>query len=209
MIILLNGMPGVGKLTIARALRDRHCFDSRIIDNHLAIDAAASVFPYRGKEQRALRDMIRRTLFAGVEQESSKDVVFVFTECLSKDLEDDRKVLLEIMQTAVARQVHLAILNLVCQDAEHKKRLTSPDRQKHARGKLQSVDVLEQLLQYKLIDKETVNDLKQLQQLRLSVTVDELDVTGIPAERVAELISAFTHQETKYEDLPASTAAQL
>jgi hypothetical protein len=61
-LVLLNGFPGVGKLTIARSLQSsltNQNVGTRLVDDHLIIDPAETVHPDREHQHRAFRDKHR------------------------------------------------------------------------------------------------------------------------------------------------------
>jgi hypothetical protein len=64
-VLLLNGFPGVGKLTIAslfEAKLDHSSTPFRLIDNHLLIDPVVAIEPVRNKGHYALRKKFRNTV---------------------------------------------------------------------------------------------------------------------------------------------------
>ncbi|ORX39084.1 hypothetical protein BD324DRAFT_310050 [Kockovaella imperatae] len=81
--ILLNGFPGVGKLTIAKELAAL-LPDARVFSNHLLIDTAAALYNRDEAFYRPLRKELRRTILdslaSGLKGTSSNRII-IFTEC--------------------------------------------------------------------------------------------------------------------------------
>jgi chloramphenicol 3-O-phosphotransferase len=88
-LVILNGFPGVGKLTIARALQSRLTnAETRLIDNHLIIDPAEAVHPGRGLQHKRLRDKLRRVIFDELKTVPEQDTVLIMTCSLGANVED-------------------------------------------------------------------------------------------------------------------------
>lgn len=88
-MILLNGFPGVGKLTIARCLQSALVnVRSRLIDNHLMIDPAEAIYPGRGAPYRVFRDRMRQAIFDDLKALPEDDIVLIMTCSLGANFED-------------------------------------------------------------------------------------------------------------------------
>jgi hypothetical protein len=88
-LVILNGFPGVGKLTIARSLQSRLTnVETRLIDNHLIIDPAEAIHPGRGRQHKAFRNKLRQTIFDEVKTIPERDTVLIMTSSLGANLED-------------------------------------------------------------------------------------------------------------------------
>jgi shikimate kinase len=61
-LIFLHGLPGVGKLTVARELAQ--LTDYKLFHNHLAVDLVESVFEFGDRPFVELREMIWLTMFS-------------------------------------------------------------------------------------------------------------------------------------------------
>lgn len=88
---MLNGFPGVGKLTIARSLQSsltNQNVETRLIDDHLIIDPAEAVHPGRGHQHRAFRDKLRNLAFDEPKTLPEQDIVLIITCSLGANLED-------------------------------------------------------------------------------------------------------------------------
>lgn len=124
-IIHINGHPGTGKLTIARALSDL-LPDARLLDNHTLLDPARALFDRGTAELAALRQQVRDPVFAAAATLSDK-VAIILTDCLDdtplcKDL--FRSV--TMLQNQTKRPLCRFILDI--DEAENVRRITHPDR---------------------------------------------------------------------------------
>jgi hypothetical protein len=66
-LVFLYGPPGVGKLTVARELVALTGF--KLLHNHLTVNLAASLFPYRSEPYTRLLRRVRRAAFAEAARE--------------------------------------------------------------------------------------------------------------------------------------------
>jgi chloramphenicol 3-O-phosphotransferase len=89
-LVILNGFPGVGKLTIARSLQSRltNVVQTRLIDNHLIIDPAESIYPGRGHQHKAFRDKLRQVIFDELKTIPGQKTVLIMTCSLGANVED-------------------------------------------------------------------------------------------------------------------------
>jgi hypothetical protein len=129
-VIILNGYPGVGKLTIARCIsailaeRDRPC---TLVHNHELIDPVAATHPERNEQHYALRKQYRKERFDELASEFQASTILL-TVCLGRS-NADINVGLEHLNIALLRRVRVHWINLICTDLdEHKKRVTSHER---------------------------------------------------------------------------------
>ena len=75
-LIFLHGMPGVGKLTVARELAELTGF--KLFHNHLTVDLVGSVFPFGSRQFIALRESIWLDVFARTASENLAGLIFTF-----------------------------------------------------------------------------------------------------------------------------------
>jgi adenylylsulfate kinase-like enzyme len=137
-VILLDGFPGVSKLSIARSLQTRlEALNRRVllVDCHLMIDPADAVHPGRGDDYRSLKDRFRQVVFADLKTVSGRDKIIILTGCISTWPGDDA-LLEEHLDLARARDVSFVWYNLECQEREHVQRIQSPARIAGAKRKL-------------------------------------------------------------------------
>lgn len=88
-LVLLNGFPGVGKLTIARSLQSSSTnVEARLVDSHLIIDPAEAIHPGCGDQYRASRNRLRNAVFDELKATPGNDTVLIITCSLGVNLED-------------------------------------------------------------------------------------------------------------------------
>ncbi|KAK8007449.1 hypothetical protein PG989_001439 [Apiospora arundinis] len=94
-LIQINGLPGVGKLTTARALQfllhshspsPHQLLSARLVDNHLLIDPADAVLQRTEPGYQALRRALRSVVLDPIaENPATHGHVYIFTDCQSDD----------------------------------------------------------------------------------------------------------------------------
>ena len=73
-IVVLYGLPGVGKLTVARGLARLRGY--RVFHNHLVFDAVEALFPFGSPTFVELRDRLWLELLERAIRENGGDIVF-------------------------------------------------------------------------------------------------------------------------------------
>ncbi|TVY56068.1 hypothetical protein LCER1_G003705 [Lachnellula cervina] len=142
-LILFNGFPGVGKLTIAKnfqAVLEESRIPTRLIDNHVLIDPVEAIEPGRSPAHYALRKAIRKAAFDGLKALEG-GVVILMTTCLAAN-QADIEVFKEYVEIALARGIQLININVSCDEATNKQRLCSEERRevRENGGKMKLVD---------------------------------------------------------------------
>jgi hypothetical protein len=126
-VILINGFPGVGKLTIARALQKKIGANARLIDNHLLIDPVEAIEPGRNFAHYKLRKAFRHVAFEGIRAIEEKEITIIMTQCLAAT-PNDLESFQEHAAIACARGVPFVNINITCDEDTNKARLCSNDR---------------------------------------------------------------------------------
>jgi HEAT repeat protein len=132
-IFYLLGYPGVGKLTVARAI----CADTgaRLFDNHLVNNVVFSLIRKDGKTPlpsgvwHYVRN-IRREAIAAIRELGDPEQSYVLTNFLSDGDEEDADYFAEIEHLAEARGATFVPVTLACSEAENIRRLTDPARER-------------------------------------------------------------------------------
>ncbi|KUJ10147.1 uncharacterized protein LY89DRAFT_270937 [Mollisia scopiformis] len=194
-ILLLNGFPGVGKLTIAKALQIRLRHNNaphRLIDNHLLIDPVVTIEPERNTAHYFLRKSFRRTAFERLKALKEEELVLIFTACLVTSrvptAYDDIEQFGEYVDFAEAKGVPLVMFNIVCDLSANCGRLYSEERRKGAVGgktKLVNIEVLEKIRQEtSLLAREQVMACKK----GVNIVYFEVDTSDLAAGDAAEKV---------------------
>jgi chloramphenicol 3-O-phosphotransferase len=134
-LVVLYGLPAAGKLTVARELAELTGY--RLFHNHLAVDLLLSVFDFGSPAFVELREQIWLSVF---ERAAPLDgLIFTFAPEATV-----RPEFLTRAETVVAQSGgEIIFIELVCPDAELRRRLTNSSRSQH--GKLNSLELFDQL----------------------------------------------------------------
>lgn len=139
MLIHINGMPGVGKLTVGRMLAEK--FGMHLVDNHSLINASyAAGFPH-GSEGY-LRSLLGITKVVYSELASNRDVQhIIMTNCLAYEYAPDPERFSAIEKLASDRKECFIPILLSCSQEENRRRIISPERK--SKQKLMNPDAVE------------------------------------------------------------------
>ncbi len=140
MIIHICGMPGVGKLTIAKHLKD--LMSARLIDNHLLVDLAQSICD-RDQDYIPFLNDITAMSFSKLAARK-KDKCIIFTNALAAELPEDIERLENVRLLAASMDRPFVPVLIVCEHDENNKRLVFLDRS--SKGKLRDTEVLSDIL---------------------------------------------------------------
>jgi hypothetical protein len=130
-LIFLHGLPGVGKLTVARELAEVTPF--KIFHNHLAVDLVESVFEFGSRPFVELREKIWLDVFSQAVAAGLSGLIFTFAYDRTVQagfIESTRR----IIESAGGE---IFFVELRCSLEELEKRIEHPSRQRF--GKLNSV----------------------------------------------------------------------
>lgn len=137
-VVHINGHPGTGKLTIARALQNMMP-GARLLDNHALLDPALALYDRGTPEMQALREVIRTVVFQAAKQ-VDPEVPIILTDAL-----DDSDYAAALFYTHVVgltdttkRPLFRFILDI--DEDENIHRIQSPER--HNRRKLTDPHIL-------------------------------------------------------------------
>ena len=137
-LIFIHGLPGVGKLTVARALAA--LLQYKLFHNHLTVDLVGSVFEFGSVPFVDLRESIWLNVFARAAEEGLGGLVFTFV--FERTVRDD--FFRSVRETVESRGGSVLPVELTCGRDELERRLTDSSREKF--GKLRSVEKLDELL---------------------------------------------------------------
>jgi hypothetical protein len=173
MIVELNGLAGVGKLTIGRILAPS--LGGRLIDNHTIYNPAFATTEFRSDRFYETVRAVRQVTFEQATFLGSETAI-VLTIAPGRNPTWGREWQIAIRDLADRRRCRLYGVHLFCAPEEGARRIVSPDR----------------ALLNKLRDPEAVRDgADRLVQLDHCDHVLNLDVTSLSASDAAEQIKAW------------------
>jgi hypothetical protein len=196
-LLLLNGFPGVGKLTLARNLstlfsQDEGGLEVRLLDNHLLIDPVSAIEPERTPYHYELRKSFREIAFSALKNLPGK-VVILMTDCLSETVEG-RIQFEEYLGIAEARGCTMVVCNIVCGEQENRDRLRCEKRR--GSGKLMDITLLERFRrEYRLLDLGRLE--REWRRVGVSVVCEEFDTTDLTAHEAVERLWVFLLERLK------------
>src|SRR5687767_10567994 len=121
-LIFLHGLPGVGKLTVARELGTLTGF--KIFHNHLTVDLVESLFEFGSEPFVELREKVWLATFAQAVKTELAGLIFTFAF--------DRTVsgtFVDAVQEIVCRNGgEVLFVELTCAPEELEKRISDPSR---------------------------------------------------------------------------------
>ncbi|KAH7146431.1 hypothetical protein EDB81DRAFT_883850 [Dactylonectria macrodidyma] len=159
-IVVLNGFPGTGKLTILKRAKQLLPADTTcLLDNHLLIDPVVAVIPGRSDEHHELRRMVRAPIFKQLRNRAQHGDIILMTACLVEDNERDAAFLQEHLDIVRATDVPIIWINAHCDRASLEERIRSPQRCQGSKTKLTDVRILRDLVrEHRLIQPLNKSD---------------------------------------------------
>jgi shikimate kinase len=136
-LIFLHGLPGVGKLTVARELATLTRF--RIFHNHLAVDLVESVFEFGSPPFVELREKVWLEVFSRAVEANLGGLIFTF----AFDRTVRRSFIANTREIVESSGGEVLFVELRCSTEELERRIERPSRQRF--GKLNSVDRFREL----------------------------------------------------------------
>lgn len=143
--IYINGWPGSGKHTTAKALEQELRGRARVVHNHLHIDLAGAILPRTSPEYYQLRQQLREVFFKTLAAASETfEYIYIFTDSQTND-PIGRNVTSHFAQAASDRGCAFIPVVLLCDEEENLRRLRSQERlnlAKSGMGLLLDTDLL-------------------------------------------------------------------
>jgi hypothetical protein len=136
-VIILCGLPGVGKLAIANELARAHGY--RVFHNHLVFDAVEALFPFESPTFVELRERLWVELLCRAAREQVGDVIFT----IARDGGIDATFLVRLCQALLQLGADVRCVELSCAEEELDRRVASSDRSRF--GKIHSAKAFRQL----------------------------------------------------------------
>ena len=122
--IFIHGPVASGKLTVALALQSLS--GTPLHHNHLAVDAALSVFPFGSEGFVRLREQIWLSVFR---EASTANQPFIFT--FAPEASVRRSLIDSLVQIVEAVNGQVFFVELTCSESEIERRIEAADRAKH------------------------------------------------------------------------------
>ncbi|KAK7918394.1 hypothetical protein PG985_010268 [Apiospora marii] len=194
-LIHINGYPGVGKLTVARALVAlfrSHNLSARLVENHLLIDPADAVLKRTEHGYQKVRRALRFALFETLSEiKATHDNVYIFTDSQGTDIVGS-STCAEYICAARHRRCDLVSVVLSCDEATNLERLGSEERS--ARGdKLVDASLLKKLRAktqiYRFTDMAVAGDTLEVDANRLSPEQAAMEIFRHVLEACSEVKS--------------------
>src|SRR5215468_7465035 len=135
-LIFLYGLPGTGKLTIARELADITGY--KLFHNHLTVDLLLSMFEFGSKPFVELRELIWLSV---MEEAAATLPAMIFT--FNPENSVRQEFITKAVQTANSRGGEVHFVEVVCDPEELERRINTADRKNHK--KLVSVELFHDL----------------------------------------------------------------
>ncbi|KAI8672027.1 hypothetical protein NCS56_00665000 [Fusarium sp. Ph1] len=173
-IIVLNGFPGTGKLTILKEVRELLPTDTTcLLDNHLLIDPVVAVIPGRSQEHHELRRKIRAPIFEKLRERAQKGHTILMTACLVENDERDNGVFREHLDMAHEADVPIFWINLHCGHEILQQRVANIERRQGTKTKL-----ADPTLVLNLVDKHRLIEPQKTDNSPEGLVLATLDVSG-------------------------------
>lgn len=136
-LIVVHGLPAVGKLTVARELAQLSGW--RLFHNHLVVDALLAVFKFGSPPFIELRERMWFEVFAAASRDQVEGLIFTFNP--ETTISDE--FLPRLTKESSDRDDELVFVELTCAESEIERRLSAPSR--HSTQKLTSLELYQKL----------------------------------------------------------------
>jgi len=143
-LVFIYGLPGTGKLTVARELADLTGY--KLFHNHLAVDLLLSVFDFGSAPFVEIRERVWLSVFEHAGRAGFPGLIFTFAP--EKTVRPG--FIGEAQRIVKAAGGSVDFVELMCPMQELKRRLENPARQEY--GKITSIALFEQLYQAGVFD---------------------------------------------------------
>jgi hypothetical protein len=185
-IIVLNGFPGTGKLTILKHLKNLLPTDTTcLLDNHQLIDPVVTVIPGRSDSHHALRRSVRAPIFEELGNQAKKGHTILMTACLAAGCPTDEDFYQEYLSISRRSNTTIYWINVKCRRAIHEQRVSTPERQQCSMMKLTDKHLLRLIREtHNLIEPQVISRGDS----GVDLVFEELDVSGSVEDSVCCLL---------------------
>ncbi|MCY3415115.1 MAG: AAA family ATPase [Candidatus Heimdallarchaeota archaeon] len=126
-LIFIYGMPGSGKLTIARALQQQ-LRDYKIFHNQMTVDIVSEFFDFATPTWTRLNAEMRKMIFKACAQEG---INLITTQVYAHDYPGEDEYIRSIIQLIEDLGGEVHFIHLICADEIIFQRIQNEDRKKH------------------------------------------------------------------------------
>ncbi|TLD12539.1 uncharacterized protein PgNI_02962 [Pyricularia grisea] len=146
-IVVLNGFPATGKLTILKEAKKLLPETTTcLMDNHLLIDPVAAIIPDRSPEHHELRRLVRAPIFQKLRQRAQAGYTILMTACLAEEVKENVQCFREHLDLVRGTDVPIFWVTAQCDGEVLEERISSPERCRGTKTKLTDVHALRDLL---------------------------------------------------------------
>jgi hypothetical protein len=136
-LIFLWGLPGSGKLTVAKELAVLTGW--RLFHNHLTVDLLLAVFPFGSKEFAELREQIWLAVIGAAAASDAPGLIFTF----NPENTVRQRFLDDTLNAVAKHRGRVEFVEILCDQAVLEERIDTPERRAHR--KLLSVATFREL----------------------------------------------------------------
>jgi AAA domain len=126
-LIFISGLPGVGKLTVAKELSAFTGY--KLFHNHLTVDLLLSVFAFGSPQFVELRESIWLSVFEEACRANLPGLIFTF----NAENTVRQSFIANAQETLAANAGTICFVELVCDEQELQRRMDTPSRQQYAK----------------------------------------------------------------------------
>ena len=172
-LIFIYGLPGTGKLTIARELAEHTGY--RLFHNHLTVDLLLSVFEFGSEPFVELRESIWLSVF----EEATRSLpAMIFT--FNPEISVRQSFIQKTVETIASHGGEVLFVEVVCDPKELERRMDTPERRNHK--KLVSAEL------FRKLQARGVFDLPKMPAPRLTLN----STRTLPRENALEIVARFS-----------------
>ena len=124
-LIFLSGLPGVGKLTVAKELSA--LTGLKLFHNHLTVDLLLSIFEFGSVPFIELRESIWLSVFDQAARANLPGLIFTF----NAENTVRQSFITETQEIVSSRRGQVLFIELICNEEELERRMDAPSRRKH------------------------------------------------------------------------------
>jgi AAA domain len=126
-LIFISGLPGVGKLTVAKELSAITGY--KLFHNHLTVDLLLSVFAFGSPQFVELRESIWLSVFEQACRTNLPGLIFTF----NAENTVRQSFIANVEETVAANGGTIYFVELVCDDQELQRRMDTTSRRQYAK----------------------------------------------------------------------------